>query len=85
MCIDQLLFFLNKLYALLCSPLRYFHCSADWDIKHTVMLVSSMLLNAQNIQRQMVQWLVCNAFEGISTEPVMVKYLIQYPHLSAWS
>jgi hypothetical protein len=44
-----------------------------------------MMSDAQNIQWQMVQWLVCNAIEGMLTEPVMVKYLLQYPHLSTWS
>jgi len=32
----------------------------------------------------MVQWLVSNEFEGVSTKPAMAKYLLQYSHSSEW-
>lgn len=43
-----------------------------------------MMSAAQTIQWQMVQWLVSNEFEGVSTKPTMDKYLLQYPHSSDW-
>jgi len=38
---------------------------------------------AQTIQRQMVQWLVSNEFEGVLTKPAMAKY-VTIPSLSDW-
>jgi hypothetical protein len=43
-----------------------------------------MLSVAQTIQWQMVQLLVSNELEGVLTKATMVKYLLQYPHLSDW-
>jgi hypothetical protein len=39
---------------------------------------------AQTTKWQMVQWLVSNEFEVVSTKPATAKYLLQYPHLSDW-
>jgi len=43
-----------------------------------------MMSVAQTIQWQIVQWLVSNEFEGVSTKPATAKYLLQYPHLPDW-
>jgi len=43
-----------------------------------------MMSAAQTIQWRMVQWLISNEFEGVSTKPATAKYLSQYPHSSDW-
>ena len=48
------------------------------------MVYLMMMSAAQTIQWKVVQWLVSNEFEGVWTEPVMAKYLLQYFHLSDW-